>query len=154
MGIGDNLMAAGIARGSAARGKRIAFGDGRRIRWDQHSEPIFRGNPNIAPPGAERTPGIEWVPFFKGRRIYNRHDAVKRRWIWNYGFKAKAGEVFLTEAEQAAGERAGRGFAVIEPNLPPHKSCAVNKDWGRERYQEVARRLRAEGHRVVQFGHG
>jgi hypothetical protein len=31
MGYGDELMATGMARGAAARGKRVAFGDGQRI---------------------------------------------------------------------------------------------------------------------------
>ena len=49
------------------------------------------------------------------------------------------------------GARYGRGFVLIEPNLPWWKSVAPNKDWGREKYQRVADLLRAEGHRVAQF---
>jgi hypothetical protein len=38
-----------MARGAAARGKRIAFGDGKKILWDHHSELIFRGKPEYRP---------------------------------------------------------------------------------------------------------
>lgn len=152
VGIGDQLMATGMARGAAARGRRIAFGDGRRILWDGNSEPIFRGNPNIAPPGSERAPGIDWIAYYKGHRIYNRH--VGGRWVWNHDFRPIAGEVFLTDAELAFGKSAGKGFVVIEPHVPRQKSCAPNKDWGFARYAEVAKRLARDGFDVVQFAHG
>jgi hypothetical protein len=67
--------------GAAARGKRIAFGDGKKILWDHHSELIFRGNPNVAPPGSEGSPDLEWIPFYRGNRLYNRQAGD--RWIWN-----------------------------------------------------------------------
>src|SRR6185369_14162072 len=84
MGLGDQLMATGLARGAHARGKRIAFGDGRNIIWDANSAAIFRGNPNIARPGSERDRDIEWLPYYKGHRIYNRLG--DRKWIWNLDF--------------------------------------------------------------------
>jgi hypothetical protein len=151
LGLGDNLMGSGMARGAAARGKKIAFGDGRKIIWDQHSETIFRGNPNIAKPGSERDASVEWVPFYKGRRIYNRQDG--RRWIWNTEFQATPGEVFFDKKELRNGRRYGAGFVVLEPDVPTWKSVAPNKDWGRHKYQKVADRLRSEGVRVVQFRH-
>lgn len=96
MGRGDNIMATGLARGAAARGKRIAFGDGRRIAWDQHSKEIFRGNPNIAPPGSEADPDLEWIDYRTGHRIYNGLDRARRRWIWNMDFRPVPGEFFST----------------------------------------------------------
>ena len=83
MGYGDQIIATGIARGSKERGTRVAFGDGKQILWDQHSELIFRGNPNIAPPGSERDHDLEWFKFYRGHRGYNIHDPVRQRWIWN-----------------------------------------------------------------------
>jgi len=151
MGLGDQLMATGMARGARARGRRIAFGDGRRIRWDHNSEVIFRDNPNIARPGMEGRPGIEWVDYFKGHRIYNRHDPARNRWIWNMDFRPVAGEVFLSDPERRAGARLGSGFVLIEPSTAAWKSMAANKDWGRARYQEAASRLRRDGFRVAQF---
>jgi ADP-heptose:LPS heptosyltransferase len=149
MGIGDNLMASGLARGAKARGKRIAFGDGKQILWDHHSEQIFRGNPNIAPLGSEGARDLEWVPFYRGNRIYNRQSGD--RWVWNYGFKAIPGEVFLTEDEKKWARFHGSGYVVIEPNVPEFKTVAPNKQWPVERYNKVARLLLKSGVDVVQF---
>jgi glycosyl transferase family 9 (putative heptosyltransferase) len=149
MGQGDQLLATGLARGAKARGKRIAFGDGRNIIWDKHSAAIFRGNPNIARPGSERDPDIEWVPFYKGHRIYN--SLAADRWIWNHKFHAIPGEMFFDDQEIEAGKRFGLDFVVVEPQSAQWKAVAVNKDWGVGRFQEVAERLKAAGRRVVQF---
>jgi hypothetical protein len=142
-------MASGFARGAKARGKRIAFGDGQKIIWDHHSEQIFRGNPNIAPPGSERDPDIEWVPFYRGNRLYNRQ--VGDRWVWDYDFRAIPGEVFLTDDEKRWARIHGRGFVVIEPNAPEFKTVAPNKQWPVERYNKIARLLLKSGVDVVQF---
>jgi hypothetical protein len=53
-------MATGLARGAAKRGKKIAFGDGRKIIWDKNSEPVFRNNSNVARLGKGRS-NIEWI---------------------------------------------------------------------------------------------
>lgn len=151
MGLGDQLMATGMARGAAARGKRVAFGDGRKIVWDNRSAEIFRGNPNIAAPGSERDADIEWIAYYKGHRLYNRQCGD--RWIWNLDFRPVPGEVIFDRIELRNRERAGRGFVVIEPGVPVWKSSGANKDWGFERYQLVANALGALGHRLVQFRH-
>lgn len=153
MGYGDQLLGAGMARGAAARGQRIAFGDGQKLRWDQHSEMVFRHNPNIAQPGTERNSKVKWVAYYKGHRLYNTHDAKNNRWLWNFDFHAIPGEMFFSNEEARDGRRYGKGFVVIEPEVVNWKSSAPNKDWGRARYQQVARILKADGHRVVQFCH-
>lgn len=146
-------MAAGLARGAADRGKQIAFGDGRKLIWDQNSEQIFRFNPNICPPGRERQlQNVEWVPFYKGHRIYNRQE--KGRWCWNYEFKAIPGEIFLSRNEKSEAETHGSGFVLIEPNASVHKSVALNKQWPVDRFDAVARLLRDAGHEVVQLRYG
>jgi len=61
--------------------------------------------------------------------------------------------VFFDSAEKRNAFRYGSGFVVIEPNVPWWKSVAPNKDWGLGNYQRVADKLKAEGHRVVQFKH-
>lgn len=127
----------------------MAFGDGHRIRWDQHSQEVFRGNPNIAPPGSETASDIEWVPFFKGNRLYNRQEG--NRWVWDYTFRPTPGEMYFSNDELLEGKRHGRGFVLIEPFVAAWKSGAINKDWGRARYQAVADRLRHAGHQVVQL---
>lgn len=153
MGLGDQLIGSGLARGAKARGKRVAFGEGRRILWDQNSAMMFRGNPNIAAPGSEGASDLEWVPYYKGHRIYNRHDVADNRWIWNMDFRPTPGEIYLDQAERNAGTRLGTGFVLIEPNIEAWKPVAPNKDWGRDKYQTVADALRAKGHRVVQFSY-
>lgn len=152
MGLGDNLMATGMARGAAARGKRIAFGDGRRIIWDTNSELIFRGNPNIAAPYHYMDKDLEWIGFHRGNRIYNKQSG--NRWIWNYEFCARPGEMFFSDNERKLGELAGRGFVVMEPNVPAFKACAPNKQWPPERYNAVAKALQGDGYEVVQMVHG
>lgn len=153
MGHGDQLLGTGMARGAAARGEKIAFGDGRKIIWDKHSSDIFRGNPNIAKPGAERDQNTRWRHFYKGNRLYNSQDAEKRRWIWNLDFHATPGEVFFEAQELRNSGRFGDGFILLEPDVPHWKSVAPNKDWGRAKYQALADKLRAEGHRLAQFRH-
>lgn len=159
MGLGDQLIATGMARGAQARGKRIAFGDGKRIRWDHNSPLIFKNNPNIAPPGSERDPDIEWNPYRKGNRIYQRHDVINNRWIWNYEFRAKPGEVFFDEDERVFAScewqhrRVGQQLIVIEPDVPV-KMHAINKRWPIARYQAVADYLTKQGFDVVRFIYG
>jgi hypothetical protein len=154
MGFGDDLLGSGMARGAKARGKRIAFGDGMRIIWGPWSKDIFRGNPNVASPGDERAGDIEWLAYYKGSRIYNRLDVKGQRWIWNFDFRAKPGEVFFSDEERRLSEIAGEGFVVIEPNIPRQKSVAANKDWGLAKYQAVADALMLRGFDVVQTGFG
>ena len=152
MGFGDNLMATGLARGAAARNKRVAFGDGKKIIWDQHSQHIFHGNPNIALPGEERRKDLEWVPHYKGHRLYN--SQASGRWVWNYDFKPTPGEMFFSVPELDDGRRSGKGFVIVEPNVPRWKTAAYNKDWGVHRYQAVANELRQRGIRLLQLIYG
>ncbi len=146
-------MATGLARGAAKRNKLVAFGDGKTIRWDQYSAPIFSGNLNIARPGQEHKPNLEWVPYYKGHRIYNSQG--DNRWIWNYDFKAIPGEIFLTAEERfsATPYRKG-GLVIIEPNVPEWKTVAPNKRWPPERYNMVASKLRSQGYNVIQLWYG
>lgn len=144
-----------MARGAKERGKRIAFGDGRRILWGPHSKEVFQNNPNIAPPGSEGASDIEWIKFYKGdpgSRIYNRQQGD--RWIWRpEEFKAKPGEIFFSASEIAFAKATAPGFILIEPNVPVQKSCAPNKQWPVDRYNSVAREFKSAGYRVVQFGY-
>lgn len=151
MGYGDNLMATGMAKGAGARGKMIAFGDGNKILWDQNSAAIFKGNPNIAPPGSESSSNIEWINFYKGNRIYNKHDHKQDRWLWNYSFRAQPGEVFFTDEELTFAEKFGKDFVIVEPHVPDYKGCAPNKRWQFERYIHLVGLLKRRGLNVQQF---
>lgn len=150
MGIGDQLIASGLARDAwTKRGVKIAFGNGERVIFDKHSELIFRNNPNVVFPGNEARSKIEWVSFYKGSRGYNRQG--DGHWIWNPDWRCKPGEMYFTHGEEAAGRRYGTGFVVIEPNVVRWKSSAANKDWGIERYQALADRMVADGLQVIQL---
>lgn len=152
MGYGDDIMATGLARGFKARNKRAAFGDGNKIIWGPWSEEMFRHNPNVAIPGSERDSDIEWVPHYKGARMYNK--LVNGKWVWNYDFKVIPGEFFFTDVERnSVSSLPEKKFILIEPNVPWQKSVAPNKDWGEENYARVAETLIAMGHKVVQFEH-
>lgn len=151
MGYGDEIMGSGLARGAAARGKRIAFGDGRKILWGPWAPEIYHGNPNVAGPGQERLPNLEWIDHYKGNRKYNKH--VNGKWVWNYAFKAVPGEFFFDEIERGIADSFTPGFVVIEPNVPWQKAVAPNKDWGESKFQELARRLLLQGCHLVQFKH-
>lgn len=146
-------MATGMARGAKARGKRIAFGDGKRIIWGPNCEPMFRGNANIAPPGAQGAKDIEWCDHYHGHRAYNRASA--HRWLWNYNFRAVPGELFFSEHELAFADEScrdfGDGFVLIEPNVPKHKPWAENKLWSGARYQDIADSLWLADHMPAQF---
>lgn len=148
IGYGDEIVASGMARGAAARGKRIAFGDGRKIIWGPHCAAIFKGNPNVAAPGSEGDKDIEWIGYYKGKRNYNRPGG--RGWLWNYDFRPAPGEIFFDVEEQKRAESVKPGFVLIEPNVPVQKGIAPNKQWPVSRYQEVANRLMASGYRVLQ----
>lgn len=152
MGSGDNLIASGMARGAAARGRRIAFGDGKTIIWDKHSKEIFFQNPNVAPPGHETATDLEWIGFHKGSRIYNRQEPG--RWVWNYDFRPTPGEMFFTFVERRRARVASSGTILIEPHVPRWKTVAANKDWGWAKYQAVTDRLVALGYSVAQFHYG
>jgi hypothetical protein len=151
MGYGDEIIGSGLARGAHARGKQIAFGDGRKILWSQFAPEMYLHNPNVAAPGTEGKTNLEWVAHYKGARKYNR--LVNGKWVWNYDFKAAPGEFFFDEIERGIAANFTPGFLVIEPNVPWQKMVAPNKDWGESKYSELARRLLLQGYRLVQFKH-
>jgi hypothetical protein len=151
VGFGDEILGSGLARGAAVRGKRVAFGDGERIIWGPESVEVFRGNPNVAPPGSERAADLEWIAHYPGNRLYNR--AGGKGWIWNYHFRAVPGEIFFDPRECEFAAQVPSGFVLIEPNVAPHKDVTSNKQWDPARFQWVADRLREEGHRVVQLAY-
>jgi ADP-heptose:LPS heptosyltransferase len=149
VGVGDEIMASGMARGAAQRGERIAFGDGRRIIWSAHSPMVFAGNPNVARPGDEdRFCDLRWIEYYKGHRIYSKLAQDQSRWIWNYAFKAPRGEIFLSANERKAAAALPAGFVLVEPNVLLHKSWTQNKVW--PYYQELVDRLDVE---VFQFSY-
>lgn len=146
MGYGDELLGSGLARGALARGKRIAFGNGRQIIWHANAHEIYRGNENVAPPGDERAADLDWIAHYAGARTYCRLKPGKS-WEFIPGTQ-RAGELFFTPDEIAFADAIEPGFILIEPNT---KQQAPNKRWPYERYREIARLLAAQGYRLAQF---
>lgn len=139
-----------MARGAHARGKRIAFGDGRRIIWHNNAHQIYQGNPNVVPPGSVRDRGIAWISYYQGSRLYG--TPRPGGWRWNKDFRAIPGEMFFTPQEiTRAADKMPAGAVLIEPHVKP---TAVNKRWPFDRYQYVANRLLSDGHLVAQFNYG
>jgi len=152
MGHGDDIIATSFARGAHDRGRRIAFGDGQRIIWGPFSREIFKNNPNIAPPGCERDRDVQWIKYYKGHRGYNSSGG--NRWIWNYDFKVRPGEIYFNNLE-FSNSLIGiiSNIVLIEPNVPD-KPCAPNKQWPVERFRFVAEKLSRAGYEVVQPEYG
>ncbi len=143
MGFGDEIIASGLAKGAKARGKRIAFGEHGRIIWSQQSHEIFRGNPNVATPGSERQNDVEWIKYFRGHRLYARTSGG--RWIFDDKFRCPEGEIFFTDTELDFG-KSYSNFVVLEPRVKPRGACAgVNKQWGVQKYQQLAEALQKMG---------
>jgi hypothetical protein len=148
IGYGDEIIGSGIARGAAARGRRIAFGDGEQVIWSQEAHEIYRGNPNVARPGASIGRDVEWVRHFPGERAYGLRS--EDRMIYDPAFRARPGELFFSDEELKAAEAVGPADIVIEPAV---KLSAENKWWPFSRYRALARRLARAGHPIVQFDH-
>jgi Glycosyltransferase family 9 (heptosyltransferase) len=150
VGYGDEIIASGLARGAHARGKRIAFGDGRRIVWSRQSHIVFANNPNVAPPGAERDGDIEWIEHYKGRRLYG--EAVGGHWRFR-DFRCPPGEIYFSDYELARMAKLQPAPVIIEPTVKDHGACAgANKQWPVERYLVVAQALSADGEITLSLG--
>lgn len=149
MGYGDELMASGLARGLAEKGKRAAFGDGKRIIWHQYAHELHFNNPNIAQPGSEGDDDLIWIQHYPGKRPYNQ--GFGNRWLWITGHNNNPGQVFFDDEELSFANKHGSGFILIEPNVPAFKTVGINKQWPHERYAEVAHHLVKAGHEIVQF---
>ncbi|KRR13843.1 glycosyltransferase family 9 protein [Bradyrhizobium valentinum] len=145
-------MGSGMARGAHARGVKIAFGDGRKIIWDERAHLIFRDNPNVAAPGQERADNLEWIEHYSYLRQYCRLASGERRHLIFTSGTQRPGELFFNPRELAFAKRVDEDFIVIEPNTK--KEASPNKRWGLDRYRVVAHMLRDRGFRVVQFDYG
>jgi hypothetical protein len=163
MGYGDELMGSGMAKGAKARGKRIAFGDGLAIIWHRFAHEIYAGNPNVAEPGDEKAPDLEWIAHYSGKRVYNRQQgstgSQQAHWVWKEGFGDKPGEIYFMQGELDWADRAlerieFNSFVLLEPNVPLFKTVRTNKQWAVGRWQRVADQLMQQGIPVVQVTYG
>lgn len=155
MGYGDEIIGSGLARGAWTRGKRIAFGDGKRIIWSRQAHEIYRNNMNVAPPGSEGADDLEWIAFYKGRRIYGHVE--RDHWVF-HPWQPLRGEIYFAEGEEAAVlNTLPRGLpvapVVIEPTVKPLGACVGdNKQWPVDRYMAVKEALHRAGEWVVTLG--
>ena len=137
MGWGDEIMATAEARrAQRADPRKVAILDRKgQARW----HPIWAHNPRIATPdevayGAE----VQFIVNGSGCRPYLDHSRTHKGQFFYTDYRAEPGEIYLTAAERAYGERA-RGAVVVEPWLKP--KAPLNKDWGIARWRELARLL-------------
>lgn len=151
MGYGDELLGSGIAKGAAARGERIAFGNGRTVIWHRNAYEVFLGNPNVLAPGQHHRGPVKWVRHFPSERLYCRINEGNRKWTFNPDFRATPGEFFLMENERKQLAHLDRFDVLIEPNT---KNQAPNKQWPLGFYQVVADRLQHDGLSVAQLRTG
>lgn len=174
MGYGDALMATAQARTVYERtGKRVAFGDGQKIKWGRPEQEVFKDNPHVVAPDnlGRHSDNFVWVENYSGFRPYidraqmvrefhqmfpTRQFTMKERipelpWRFtDYRIRDEGpGLLYLTGAERRMADKlvhSRRGFAVIEPGIKG--GASPNKLWLSERWQEVAKRL---GMPLVQF---
>lgn len=141
-----------MARGAAARGRRVAFGDGRRVVWHRNAFEIFRGNDNVVASESLRGQDVEWIAHYPGKRRYCTLVGGKRR-QWRFTpHTQRVGEIFFDVGEALLAQAmSSASYVIIESAV---KRTASNKQWPVERYQQVARELQAAGHRVLQFNDG
>lgn len=150
MGFGDEVIGSGLARGAVARGKRIAFGDGKKIIWSSQAHEVFKNNPNVARPGEENLPNIEWIHHYNGQRLYGFTSGG--RWIFNPRFQCCPGEFFFSDEESLFGQGLHDIEVVIEPRVKRHGACSgSNKQWPVLRYQKLVHNLMELRYRCVQL---
>lgn len=131
MGLGDWIMATAQAKEQNEKhGLRVVFSDGKQQFYDPD---IFANNPRIAE-HLQRGEKYVGIPNFPGCRPYisGYEDG---RFIWNRGFKATPGELFLTDEERALAPK--EPYVLIEPTVKSGNQS--NKDWGWDKWQQVAK---------------
>ncbi len=133
MGLGDEIMAAGAARclQDAGDPRPVAILD-RHARPRRH--PLWAGNPRIATPEAvARGLPVQTIDNGPGCRPYVDYGrTTATRWAYT-DWRATPGELYDIEA------RKPQDYVIVEPHIKAKAS--PNKDWGRERWQDLARRL-------------
>ena len=145
MGMGDELMATGLAKLlHRESGKKVMIVDARgRLR--KHD--IFVNNPKIVQPGQSvkdyillRNHSGSGRPYFS-----NQND---RKFIFKE-FKPEPGELFFTNDELQFSHKHAVDV-IIEPNIKNAVSVD-NKDWGISRWLELAELLRTNGIKFTQL---
>jgi ADP-heptose:LPS heptosyltransferase len=142
MGWGDELMVTGHARELQAR-------DPRRVRpvYERpRDHEAWANNPRIAGKN-EQGDFQAYVARTDGLRPYMKAKSPDR-YLWK-AYAPPRGELYFTDKELAfAAERRGR--IVLEPCTKP--GASPNKDWGWERWVELAALMKQRGLAPTQLG--
>lgn len=172
MGIGDDLMALGEARVLHNQtGLPVAIGDGKRI-W---TSSVFAEVPFLAQPGAIHRVSVAWLANYPGNRPYINYEATRElgrevlrlkgatsdeprmllkaagRWLFNK-YEPIPAEVMLSKKVRIKAKRLRMElgpYVVIEPHIK--RKAPPGKEWGWDKYEEVARTL-SKDIRLVQVG--
>jgi ADP-heptose:LPS heptosyltransferase len=147
MGLGDELMAKGLARAAHARtGKRVkVLGQGRLPRWhDLWADVDYIARPHEQGDFAEVVSGPSCRP--------NHTHFTRERWHYDYKYRAVPAEFRFTQAEREFGRR-GENYVIVEPHIKHNAS--PNKDWGWLNWNKLVYMLHAHPNgipRVAQVG--
>lgn len=152
MGLGDELMMTGLARVMQQSDPRKVHIQYERPRWSD----IFDHNPRIARPQDLKSGKPADFQVLMGRvsglRPYVRAKS-QARWIWNEHCQPPtAGELYFSREEENFGKLHTPDASVVV--LEPHNKIGAspNKEWGRDRWIELAYLVRKAGHLPVQLG--
>ena len=146
MGMGDELMATGLVKLMHQKsGKLVRIVDARgQIRRHE----IFANNPKIVQPGQPardfetlRNHSGSGRPYFESQ---DDHKFTFKK------FKPEPGEIFFTEEEKKFAASYDP-IVIVEPNIK-HAVSVDNKDWGYQRWEELATLMSDAGIPFTQLG--
>lgn len=142
MGLGDEFMVTGECRRLQERDPRKVKILYERPKWFA----IWDHNPRIVRYDAQGD-YQEYRPREGYRRPYIA-DKSPTKWTWK-AYGPPAGEIYFTEQELAFGRRHA-GKVILEPTIKP--GASPNKQWGRENWVRLAKRLEERGFKTTLIG--
>lgn len=142
MGWGDEIMVTGQAREMQRRDPRRVQVLYDQPRWFD----AYFNNPRLARHDEQGDFQI-LRPRQSGLRPYMVGKSPDR-WTWR-AYQPLRGEIWLTDAERAFGDRY-TGRIIVEPHIKP--GASPNKHWGWVRWNKLAWLLRRRGVQVTQMG--
>jgi ADP-heptose:LPS heptosyltransferase len=142
MGLGDEFMVTGECRRLQERDPRQVRIVYEKSKWFA----IWDHNPRIARREAKGD-----FQEYRPREGYRRPYIAEKsdtKWTWK-AYGPPAGEIYFTEQELDFGQQHA-GKVILEPSIKP--GASPNKQWGREKWISLAKRLEANGFRTTLLG--